>query len=575
MKTTLREWSDFFTRCARTAVSGDWWYFLWVGVLLVLCLLGLNAYAKQLAYGLSVTGMSDHVSWGVYIANFTFLVGISVSAVMLVIPVYIYKNDDIQDLVIFGQLLAVAAIIMSLAFVTVDLGRPDRFWHLIPGIGKFNFPGSMLSWDVITLNGYLVLNIYLCVYLLFCRYKRLTPKKTFYFPVVFLGIFWAISVQLVEAFLFVGLGGRPFWNSAIVGPRFITSAFTVGPAIIILAMLMVRRFTATQLVESAPPIAGPQDTRRANKEDFRRLARHFPEIDSVSDEDIEACLIDAEVLNLKSGEVALRQADLDKEAYFVLEGRVIITRVESDRSRLVASVGRGEPFGNISALQGTPRTATATADGPTVALRLSVAAIRKLMETPAVDQVLRARMTDRLKITDRGLLTLRTIVQVSMLVNVFLLFNELFKEFYTDTLHVSSSQYLYLGLHGNNALVPWIWTAIACNVVAIILLVLPMSRGIRWLGVACTLAIVGIWIEKGMGLVVPGFIPSPLGEIVEYSPTLNETLISFGIWAFGLLLYTVMLRVAVPVMQGRLRAPREADVTAKDGPLPQPATGTV
>lgn len=199
----------FLARCARTAVSGDWRYFLWVGILAVICLLGLNAYAKQIAYGLSVTGMSDHVSWGVYIANFTFLVGISVSAVMLVIPVYIYKNDELQDMVIFGQLLAIAAIIMSLAFVTVDLGRPDRFWHMIPGLGKFNFPGSMLSWDVITLNGYLLLNVYLCGYLLHCRYTRKTPKKWLYLPVVFLGIFWAISVQLVEAFLFVGLGGRP------------------------------------------------------------------------------------------------------------------------------------------------------------------------------------------------------------------------------------------------------------------------------------------------------------------------------------------------------------------------------
>ena len=104
-----------------------------------------------------VTGMSDEVSWGVYIANFTFLVGVAAAAVMMVIPVYIYNNEELHDLVIFGELLAVAAIIMCLLFVTVDLGRPDRFWHLIPGLGQFNFPASMLSWDVIVLNGYLVL----------------------------------------------------------------------------------------------------------------------------------------------------------------------------------------------------------------------------------------------------------------------------------------------------------------------------------------------------------------------------------------------------------------------------------
>ena len=156
---------------------GDWRYYTWMGLLTVVCLLGLNAYAKQFVHGLIITGMSDQVSWGVYIANFTFLVGVAAAAVMLVIPVYIYNNEELHDLVIFGELLAVAAILMCLAFVTVDLGRPDRFWHLIPGIGKFNFPGSMLSWDVIVLNGYLLLNVHICGYLLYCRYQGRTAGE--------------------------------------------------------------------------------------------------------------------------------------------------------------------------------------------------------------------------------------------------------------------------------------------------------------------------------------------------------------------------------------------------------------
>src|SRR5678816_3658680 len=222
-----------------------------------LCLLGLNAYARQFAHGLIVTGMSDEVSWGVYIANFTFLVGVAAAAVMVVIPVYIYDNEELHDLVIFGELLAIAAILMCLAFVTVDLGRPDRFWHMIPGLGKLNFPGSMLSWDVIVLNGYLALNVYLCAYLLYCRYRKQAPSKWFYLPVVFLGIVWAISIHTVTAFLYVGLGGRPFWNSSIVGPRFIASAFTAGPALIILAMQVVRRVTAALPdAESAVPNSG-------------------------------------------------------------------------------------------------------------------------------------------------------------------------------------------------------------------------------------------------------------------------------------------------------------------------------
>src|ERR1043166_9496788 len=199
-----RNYFTFLWRCARVAFVGDWRYYAWMGFLSLIVLLGINAWARQLVHGLFVTGMSDQVSWGVYIANFTFMVG-----------------------------------------VTVDLGRPDRFWHLIPGIGNFNFPGPMLSWVVIVLNGYLLLNVHICGYLLYTRYQNKKPAKWFYIPFVFIGIVWAVSIHTVTAFLYVGLGGRPFWNSAIVGPRFLASAFTAGPALIILAMQVVRRVTAS------------------------------------------------------------------------------------------------------------------------------------------------------------------------------------------------------------------------------------------------------------------------------------------------------------------------------------------
>ena len=412
LRRSTKNYLTFLWRCGRIAFDGDWRYYAWMGLLSVIVLLGINAYARQFVQGLVVTGMSDQVSWGVYIANFTFMVGVAAAAAMLVIPVYIYDNHELHDLVIFGELLAVAAILMCLAFVTVDLGRPDRFWHLIPGIGKFNFPGSMLSWDVIVLNGYLLLNLHICGYLLCCRYKGRKPSRWFYIPFVFIAIVWAVSIHTVTAFLYVGLGGRPFWNSSIVGPRFLASAFTAGPAIIILALQVIRRVT-----------------------DYR--------------------------------------------------------------------------------------------------------------------------------ISNQALLTLRSIVQVSMLINVFLLANEIFKEFYTRTSHVASSNYLFFGLHGYHALVPWIWTAIAFNFISMFLLVLPLSRSLKYLNVACALAIMGIWIEKGMGLVVPGFIPTPLGEMVEYSPSLNETLVCLGIWAFGLLCYTVFLRMSIPILQGRL-AQAEADPAAAD-----------
>ncbi len=563
MITATRNYLFFLRRCARIAFTGDWRYYLWMAVLTVIALVGLNAYAKQLVHGLVVTGMSDEVSWGVYIANFTFLVGVAAAAVMMVIPVYIYGNEDLHDLVIFGELLAVAAIIMCLAFVTVDLGRPDRFWHLIPGIGQMNFPASMLSWDVIVLNGYLLLNIWICGYLLYCRYQKKKASKWFYIPFVFLAIVWAISIHTVTAFLYVGLGGRPFWNSAIVGPRFLASAFTAGPALIILALQVVRRVTASVPTgETAwpwPGAAAPESVtgRAATLEDLDLLTRHLPEMAFVPVADRRSCLVGATVLEAAARTILLHQGGTDTDAFFILKGRVVVKREEGGRSRITRSVGPGEQFGEVSALTGTARVATAITEEPARILRLPAESLRRLMRTPQVNEIVRSRMTERLMITDRGLLMLRSIVQVSMIINVFLLACEVFKEFYSGTTHGASAKYLFVGLHGHNALVPWIWTAISFNLIAMVLLVLPLSRGLKYLNVACVLSIIGIWIEKGMGLVIPGFIPTPLGAIVDYVPSLNETLVCLGIWAFGLLCYSIFLRMAVPILQGRLTKANE------------------
>ena len=185
------------------------------------------------------------------------------AAVMLVIPVYVYRNRELHDLVIFGELLAVAAIVMCLLFVTVDLGRPDRFLHLFL---RFNFPISMLTWDVIVLNGYLLLNLHICGYLIYCAYMRsASRRRKFYIPFVFLAIVWAISIHTVTAFLYVGLGGRPFWNSAIIAPRFLASAFAAGPAFLILSRCsVIDKFTGYDVPAKALDTAAEHRDGRAD-----------------------------------------------------------------------------------------------------------------------------------------------------------------------------------------------------------------------------------------------------------------------------------------------------------------------
>ncbi len=398
----MKEYLRFLRRCFRLSFVGDWRYLGWMTLLTVLSLLGLNAYCRQFVYGLATTGMTDQVSWGLYIANFTFLVGVAASAVMLVIPVYIYRNKELHDLVIFGELLAVASIIMCLLFVTVDLGRVDRAHHLFL---RFHFPISMLTWDVVVLSGYLLLNLHICGYLIYCAYRHRKPSRIFYIPFVFLAIFWAVSIHTVTAFLYVGLGGRPFWNSAIIAPRFLASAFAGGPAVLIIALRIIDRFTEYEVPEKA---------------------------------------------------------------------------------------------------------------------------IR----------------------------TLRNIVTVAMIISMFLLACEVFTEFYTDSAHGASARYLFLGLHGHSGLVPWIWSAIALDLIGLGVLLLPVELSLKYLNIGCLALIVGIWIEKGMGLIIPAFIPSPLGEIVEYTPTWNEILVSLGIWAFGLLLFTIFVRISIPVLSGRLAIDR-------------------
>lgn len=395
-----------FLRTALTsATTGGRRYHLWMGTLTAIMLVGAYAYSLQLRYGLGVTGMSDHVSWGLYISNFTFLVGLAAAAMMLVLPAYILEDVDFGRAVLLAEGVAVAALVMCLGFVVVDLGGPQRGWHLIPGLGFLNWPRSLLSWDVIVLNGYLALNLAIPFYILYSRYTGRPPAKSRYLPWMYISVMWAVSIHLVTAFLLAGLPARPFWNTALLGPRFLASAFTAGPAFMILLLWFVRRTTSYPIADSA----------------FSKLA--------------------------------------------------LITAITAQ-------------------------------------------------------------------------------------VNLIMLGSELFYKFYWPTEHGINARYLFFGLGGHDALVPWIWAAIGMNVLATgALMVHSIRRNLRWLMPACVVLFVAIWIEKGIGLVIPGFIPSPLGEIVEYTPSWVELSVTAGIWALGLFVLTVLIQVALPIELGQARSP--------------------
>lgn len=415
----------FFLTALASATSGGRRYHLWMGSLTLIMLIGAFAYGIQLREGLSVTGMNDHVSWGLYISNFTFLVGLAAAAMMVVLPAYVLADVDFSRAVLIAEGVAVAALVMCLAFVVVDLGNPLRSWHLIPGIGFLNWPRSMLAWDVIVLNGYLLLNLSIPFYILYGHYTGRQREKSKYLPWIYISVLWAVSIHMVTAFLLAALPSRPFWNTSLLGPRFLASAFTGGPAFMILLLWFIRSET----------------------------------------------------------EYEIKEATLQK---------------------------------------------------------------------------------------------LAMITTVAAQINLVMLGSEIFKEFYFPTHHSTSARYLFFGLDGHNGLVGWIWTALFLNVVATTVLTIhPLRRNPRVLMPACLTLFVAIWMEKGMGLVIPGFVPSPLGEIVEYSPTWVEFAVTAGIWALGLFVLTVLVRVALPIEMGRVRSPYIAKtVTGSEEGLEKVPAGT-
>jgi len=220
------------------AVKGNKWYWGWVVVLLGVIGAGFGLYLVQLKFGLGITGMSRDVSWGFYIANFTYLVGVAAGGVMVVLPYYLHDYKAYGKITILGEFLAIAAIVMCLLFILVDLGQPMRALNVL----LYPTPNSVLFYDAIVLNGYLFLNVVIGWNVLEAE-RNGVHYQSWLKPLIYISIPWAVSIHTVTAYLYCGLPGRHFWLTAVLAPRFLASAFAAGPALLILLCLFIRRFT--------------------------------------------------------------------------------------------------------------------------------------------------------------------------------------------------------------------------------------------------------------------------------------------------------------------------------------------
>ena len=375
------------------ALKGNRYYWGWLAVLAVVIGVGFLCYLKQFHEGLGITGLSRDVTWGFYIAQFTFLVGVAASAVMVVLPYYLHDYKAFGKITILGEFLAIASVIMCILFIVVDLGQPMRMVNLM----LHPSPKSMIFWDTVVLNGYLFLNVIISRVMLDAERKSIAPPKWIK-PIVYLSIPWAVSIHTVTAFLYSGLGGKAFWMTAILAPRFLASAFSGGPALLILLCLLLRKITKFD----------------AGREPIQKLA---------------------------------------------------------------------------------------------------------------------------------------IIVAYAMAANLFFILMEIFTAFYSGIPeHTNHFVYLFVGLEGHNALVPWMWTSVILGVVSLILLIAPKTRADEnILAFACAGTFISLWIDKGLAMVVVGFIPSSLENITEYCPTLPELCISLGVWAIGFFILTVLYKIALTV----------------------------
>src|SRR3954466_15770824 len=255
-----------------------------------------------------------------------------------------------------------------------------------------------MAWDVVVLFGYLVINIAIPFFLLRARFAGKDAHPAWFGVVIGVAIVWAIGIHTVTAFLYSANAARPFWHTALLGPRFLASAFASGPALILVTFSVIRERTGHPV---------PRDV------------IHF----------------------------------------------------------------------------------------------------------------------------------LAIVVCFALLINLFMVGAEIFTEAYAPTSESSQALGLFAGHDG-----PFIYIALVMEAIAAFILIVPaLSKRLRNVIAACGLAVVGVWIEKGLGLIIPGFTPTPLGEVHRYTPTWTEVFVSLSIWAFGALVFTLLAKPAIAIQLGTLR----------------------
>ncbi len=385
------------TESFKIIIKGGSRYYAWLAFLSILILWGASGYIQQLKHGLLVTNMRDPISWAFYIGNFTFLVGVAAAAIMLVIPAYIYNWKPMKEVVLFGELLAICAMIMVILFVIADIGNPLRLWHMIPLVGKLNLPQSLLAWDTLVLLIYFAINCFVVAYLLYSLFYKKEPNKKVLTPLILLSIPMAIGIHTVTAFIYNGFAGRPYWNSALLAPKFLASAFCSGPAVLIILFQILKK-------------------------------------------------------------------------------------------------------------------------------------------------------TTNFEIKDEAIWKIAELMAYAMFINLFFFFAEVFKEIYSNTEHLVHLKYLFVGVGENKDIVFFGWLSVILSFIAFLLFLIPRTRkNVITLNIGAILIWFGVYIEKGIALLTPGFTPDPLGQIYVYRPSLIEIKVAVMIMSIGFLIFTLLTKIAIAI----------------------------